>query len=286
MFNQKKVAFFLPTYNGEKQMQALMTAVQEAKDWIDQLYAIDSGSSDATVQILEENGFIVDPIDKTNFTHGRVRHLAMEKLQDVDYVILATQDVEPTTGAFKSLVTFLDAHEKMLSAYGKQEVDLSKGNLFEARSRAFNYPDKSIVKDKNAIPKLGIKTIFQSDAFVVYRRDLVMAIGNFPEEINFAEDQYMAATAILKGYTIGYCAEAVVYHQHNYTLKEEYERFKAAGEFNKSYASLLKNFGSNESEGVKYVKNELAFYWKNGHKKMIPRFIAINVAKYLGYRLG
>jgi rhamnosyltransferase len=183
-------------------------------------------------------------------------------------------------------MAFLDEHEQMISAYGRQLVDLKQGNLFEARSRMFNYPDKSLVKSEASIPELGIKTIFQSNAFAVYRRNLVMKLGNFSGDINFAEDQYLAAHAILNGYQVGYCAEAVVCHQHSYTLRQEYERFRNAGRFNKQYADLLARFGANEKEGIKYMMSELKYCATHGHLLQIPRFMAINVAKFLGYKIG
>jgi rhamnosyltransferase len=113
-----------------------------------------------------------------------------------------------------------------------------------------------------------------------------MKLGNFPNDINFAEDQYMAAQAILNGYQVGYCAEAVVYHQHDYTLRREYERFKGTGRFNKQYAGLLARFGANEKEGMKYVMRELKYYATHGHFLLIPKFVAINVVKFLGYKIG
>jgi rhamnosyltransferase len=286
MYKNKKTGLFLPSLNGAGQMAPLLAEVCTSGDFFDVKLAIDSCSTDETVAMLYNAGFMVNTIEKSVFSHGRVRKIGMEKLDDVDYVVMVTQDVQPASGAFRTLVAFLDEHEQMVSAYGRQLVDLKQGNLLEARSRMFNYPDKSLVKSEASIPELGIKTIFQSNAFAVYRRNLVMELGNFPDDTNFAEDQYLAAQAILNGYQVGYCADAVVYHQHNYTLYQEYKRFRNAGRFNKQYADLLARFGSNEKEGMKYVMSELKYYATHGHLLLVPKFMAINAAKFLGYKTG
>jgi rhamnosyltransferase len=286
MFKNRKIGLFLPTLNGAGQMGPLLAEVRASGDFFDAKLAIDSHSTDETVDMLQEAGFTVDTVEKADFSHGRVRKTGMEKLENMDYVVMVTQDVQPAGGAFRTLAAFLDGHGQMLSAYGRQLVDLKQGSLIEARLRLFNYPDKSLVKSADSVPEPGIKTIFQSNAFAIYRRNPVMELGNFPGDIHFAEDRYMAAQAMLHGYQVGYCAEAVVYHQHNYTLRQEYERFRNAGRFNRQYADLLARFGANEKEGMKYVMSELKYYATHGHLLLIPRFALLNAVRFLGYRIG
>ncbi|MDR1473866.1 MAG: glycosyltransferase [Lactobacillales bacterium] len=286
MCNGKKIGLFIPTLNGEQEIKFLLEQIKRSGKLFDQKLAIDSESTDNTVKLLHDANFKVQVIKKVEFTHGRVRKRGLAELSDCDYVVMITQDIQPFEDAFLNLVEFIDSHKKMASAYGRQLVNEKIGTLYEARSRKFNYPDYDMVKSQALIGILGIKTIFQSDAFVVYDVKIAQALGSFPEIIDFAEDQYMAAQAILKGYTVGYAAKAVVYHQHNYSLLEEYHRFKAAGRFNKEYKKLLSHFGTNESEGCKYVVSEIKYYLKSGNILKIPKFLAINVAKYLGYKVG
>jgi len=284
MYKDKKVGFFVPTNNGASKLKVLLEKVRDAGTLFDEKLAIDSFSTDNTASLLEQNGFFVQKIKKADFTHGLVRKLAIDNLSNCDYVIMVTQDIEPLTTAFVELLAFIENHKKMASAYGRQLVDENRGTIYEVRSREFNYPRKEMVKDKSSIPKLGIKTIFQSDAFAVYNVEVVKELGNFPEEANFAEDQYMAAQAILHGYSVGYAAKAMVYHQHNHTLREEYQRFREIGKFNQKYRQLLAQFGTNEKEGAKFVLGELKYYFFSGNILKIPKFLALSVAKYLGYR--
>ncbi|MDR1521333.1 MAG: glycosyltransferase [Streptococcaceae bacterium] len=286
MYSGKKIGLFIPTFNGEKEIKYLLEQIKNSADLFDQKLAIDSNSTDNTVHLLYDANFRVQTIKRENFTHGRVRRHALEELSICDYIVMVTQDIKPFDNAFLKLVEFIDTHKKMASAYGRQLVEEKIGTLYEARSRKFNYPDQDMVKSKNSINKLGIKTIFQSDAFVVYNVKIVQKLGSFPKTICFAEDQYMAAKAILNDYTVGYTSKAIVYHQHSFSLFEEYRRFKAAGRFNKEYKELLAPFGTNESEGIKYVINEIKYYLKSGNILKIPKFLAINVMKYLGYKIG
>ncbi|MDR1336132.1 MAG: glycosyltransferase [Tannerella sp.] len=286
MFKNRRTGLFLPTLNGAGQMGPLLAEVRASGDFFDAKLAIDSHSTDGTVEMLHGAGFTVDTIEKADFSHGRVRKTGMEKLETMDYVVMVTQDVQPSSGAFRTLAAFLDGHGRMISAYGRQLVDPKQGNLFEARLRLFNYPDKSLVKSADSVPKPGFKATFQSNAFAIYRRSFVMELGNFPGDIQFAEDRYMATQAMLHGYQVGYCAEAVVYHQHNYTLRQEYERFRNAGRFNRQYADMLSRFGAGEKEGMKYVMSELKYFATHGHLLLIPQFVILNAARFLGYKIG
>lgn len=286
MYNEKKIGLFLPTQNSEKEMEILLERVKFSGDLFDEKLAIDTESTDSTVHLLEDADFWVQTIKKQNFTHGRVRKIGIEILHDCDYVVMITQDVQPTRDAFLKLVKFIYEHNGMASAYGRQLVDERVGSIYEARSRRFNYPEVDFIKSKDSINELGIKTIFQSDAFVIYDVEVVQALGNFPGEIQFAEDQYMAAKAILSGYTVGYAAGAIVYHQHNYTLHEEYQRMKLVGRFNREYKELLSLFGTNEKEGLRYVFSELKYYMCSGNILKIPKFLMVSIVKFLGYKVG
>ncbi|MDR3156878.1 MAG: glycosyltransferase [Lactobacillales bacterium] len=286
MYNGKKIGLFVPTRNGKKDMGILLERVKSSENLFDEKLAIDTESTDLTVRLLKGAGFQVQMIEKQAFNHGRVRKIGIELLHNCDYVVMVTQDVQPTRDAFLKLIQFIDEHDCMASAYGRQLVDKRFGSVYEARSRRFNYPEGDCVKSMTSINKLGIKTIFQSDAFVVYDVGVVQALGNFPEKIPFAEDQYMAAKAILSGYTVGYAAGAIVYHQHNYTLREEYQRMKLVGRFNREYKELLSSFGTNEKEGLRYVFSELKYYWGSGNVLKIPKFLVVSIIKFLGYKVG
>ena len=286
MIDGKKVGLFLPTLNAGENFKETLLRIDNNKSIVDRLLIIDSGSNDNTVNLAQEHGFDIETIDKSVFTHGLVRKRASHRLDDCDFIVYMTQDALLQQDALNNLLSFIEPHDDMLVAYGKQEVQMEKSNIFEYEARQFNYPEHSRIKSMADKDTLGIKTVFSSDAFAVYNRHLLESIGNFPEEVNFEEDMYMAARGIMNGLTVGYCAEAKIYHSHHYTLAQEYKRYRSIGNFHKTYPWIQNKFGSNEQEGFKSVITEWKFLAKHGKPQLIFYSGLRVIAKYVGYKLG
>ncbi|BCH79609.1 hypothetical protein SEL3844_17250 [Salmonella enterica subsp. enterica serovar 4,[5],12:i:-] len=53
----------------------------------------------------------------------------------------------------------------------------------------------------------------------------------------------MAAKMIQAGYKVAYCAEAVVRHSHNYTPREEFQRYFDTGVFHACSPWIQRDFG-------------------------------------------
>lgn len=279
-----KVALFIPTYNAGKQFEMVAKKINEQSDLVDYLYVIDSSSKDDTVKIAKSYGFNVDIIDSKNFGHGKTRTQAVKKLENFDYVIMMTQDVYLQSHAIENLINFIKNNSEMALAYGKQEVDLNKGTIFESYLRQFNYPKDNQIKTIEDQKKYGIKTVFSSDAFIIYNVKMLKEVNYFDVKLNFAEDMHIAYKLINKGYSLGYCADSKVYHSHNYKIKEEFERYKNIGTFHKKHKYIQEQFGSNDSEGVKLVLKEMKYLLTNGKVYLIPESLIRNIFKYLGYK--
>ena len=132
---------------------------------------------------------------------------------------------------------------------------------------------------------LGIKTAFMSNSFAAYRLSVFDKLGGFPDNTILAEDMYLAAKMILSGYKVAYCAEATVFHSHNYTLKQEFQRYFDTGVFQQEQKWIQQKFGSAASEGKRFVLSELKFLSiKSPH--LIPKAILSTCVKWLGFKLG
>ncbi len=169
--------------------------------------------------------------------------------------------------------------------YGRQ-IPYDDASLFGKHLRYFNYPDTSYVRTLQDKDKYGIKTAFLSDSFASYRKSALHKIDYFKDGLIVGEDTYAGAKMLMKNFSLGYCAEAKVYHSHSYTVVEEFKRYFDIGVFHKNEHWILETFGKAEGEGGKYVKSEFQYlltqhvYWK------IPAFFIRNGMKYLGYKLG
>ena len=99
-------------------------------------------------------------IDKSEFSHSLTREReALES--EADVLVFITQDVviEDELWLYH-LVKDID-DKNIVATYSRQ---LTKFNNLEKYTRESNYPDKDIIKSKDDIDSMGLKTFFFSDA--------------------------------------------------------------------------------------------------------------------------
>lgn len=282
------IGLMIPTLNAGLQFNKVLDCINLSEKKADlkiRKIIIDSYSSDDTVKMAFEHGFDIYKIKKSEFTHGEVRRRATNYLSNCNYIIFMTQDVYLNVDSILELVSFIKLNSNMAIAYGKQEAE-EKSNFFDKKDREFNYPNKSLIKCKDDIPKLGIKTAFSSDAFSIYDVSFLKNVVNFPQNINFAEDMYMAARAIQANYKVGYCAKSVVTHSNNLNYREQFVRYKNIGKFHSQNKWIVNEFGKSEKSGISLVVNQSKELAKSGNYYMILKLFIRSFIKYVGYRYG
>ena len=110
-------------------------------------------------------------------------------------------------------------------------------------------------------------------------------LGGFRRDLILGEDMEYAARAVRAGYTNLYCAEASVFHSHDYTLLQTLRRYFDIGVFDVENSWMREFFGSHGGEGFRFVASELRFLMLRG-PWIIPRALTLNATKLLGYKLG
>lgn len=222
-------------------------------------------------------------VSRDSFDHGGTR--AAAALQSTaPYMVYMTQDAVPKDEKLlEKLISALQS-EEVVVAYARQEAPLNAG-IVEQYTRLFNYPSKSSIKSKEDIDQLGIKTYFCSNVCAAYRRDVYDELGGFVQRTIFNEDMIYAATAIQAGYRIAYVADAVVWHSHQYTIKQQFSRNFDLGVSQRQYKELFRGVPS-EKEGMKLVKQTIEYLTGQRYYMESIVFIAETIAKYLGYIAG
>lgn len=279
-----KTLLCIPTLNAGKQANLLLSALNMQTYTPDHVLIIDSSSDDESVSVFQAAGTHVHIIPRLEFNHGSTRQLAVKMFPDANIVIFLTQDaILAQPAALKNLIAcFQD--EKVGAAYGRQLPRIGS-NPIEAHARLFNYPSESKIKTMADASKLGIKTAFISNSFAAYRRTALMEVGGFPSNTILGEDTYVAAKMLLSGWKISYCANAAVYHSHNYSFIEEFKRYFDIGVFHAREKWIRRNFGQAEGEGMRYVRSELKYLWSK-RPVLIPSSLLRTILKFWGYKLG
>ena len=276
------ISIIIPTYNAGKEFEKLALMIKKQTANIRQVLVIDSSSTDETVNIAQKYGFAVEIIKKSEFGHGKTRQYALEKVK-TEIVVFLTQDaLLYDEFSVEKLVQCLISDEKIAAVYGRQ-MPYENTGILGRFARLYNYPPISKINNFYDKKEKGIKTAFFFFSFSAYKKSLLLKTGGFPD-VNFGEDTFVAAKLLMNGYKTAYCADAKVYHSHDYSLYQEYVRNREIGKFHRQEKWLLETFGKAEGEGFKFVVNEAKYLVKNNKFYYLPVAFLHNVVKYLGYK--
>ena len=279
-----KIGIFVPTLNAEKSIETIISAINESSLDLENLFVIDSESTDSTVEILKKRGIAYRTVKREEFSHGRVRRDAINHFRkQADFVIMLTQDVVFGARELNKLVTGIVRREDVGVSYMRQVC--TKKHTVEFLDRQFNYPKTSAIKNAATISVLGPSTFFSSDAFAIYRVQAVISVGNFPANVDFSEDSYMAAKLVLAGWSVYYNADAKVIHNNIANYKELYFRYRHISEFFSDNQWLTKKFGSNYKKGIDLVKFELGQAVSNLDAKLFLNVLIASSLKFIAYKL-
>lgn len=226
----------------------------------------------------------VHHLTKEEFDHGGTRARAAE-LSDSDVMVFMTQDAMPADRELLAeLLKALDQEENIAAAYARQ-LPNAECSFVERYTRAFNYPDTSLVKTKADLDKYGIKTFFCSNVCAAYKKDIYEKQGGFVRRTIFNEDMIYAGGLIQAGYGIAYAAEARVIHSHNYNCMQQFHRNFDLGVSQAEHPEIFEGVPS-EGEGMCLVKKTLAYLIHSGRIWLIPGFVLQCAGKYAGYLAG
>jgi rhamnosyltransferase len=279
-----KVGLVIPTLNAGPRWTACLAAIAEQSLRPERLLVVDSASTDQTAATARSAGFEVIGIARSDFNHGGTRQWAAEYLADCDVIVFMTQDA--LLGSKQSL-------SEMVACFGDPAVAVCCGRQLphhgasgiEAHSRLFNYGDRTIQKSLAIAHELGPKVFFCSNSFAAYRRSTLIALGGFRRDLILGEDMEFAARAVQSGNVNMYCATALAYHSHDYSVRQLLARYFDIGVFDEKHAWMRESFGSHRGEGLRFIVSEFRYLAANAPRE-IPRAIVGTGAKYFGYRLG
>ncbi len=281
-----KISLFIPTFNALDQCNDVfrrnLEIINQAKFY--RVLIIDSSSTDDTLSVVKSYSFEYHTIPQNKFDHGATRQKALELLGDSNIIIYMTQDaLLEDINSIKHLATPLLEDHDVAACYGRQLAH-DDADPFAAHLRKFNYSDKSYVRNYAERCVYGMRCIFSSDAFCAYKVSALNQIKGFPKHIIFGEDMYIFARILQSGFKVAYSAEAICYHSHNYTIKQDFKRYFDIGVFHRSENWILQDFGTASKQGIKFVLSELIYlrYRPWLWFKSIAKF----GAKYFGYKLG
>lgn len=272
-----------PLYNAEKYVLELnKNILKQKKVDISNVKYLLTLSKDNTEKILKENKLDYEIIKKEDFSHSLVREKAALKSK-ADILVFITQDIiiENDNWLYE-LVNPIIKDEA--DATFSRQISKDK-NSIEFYTREKNYPEKSRIVTKKDIKEYGLNTFFFSDASSAIKESVFKKLNGYDNKnLPINEDMYIAYKLIQNGYRIKYCAKSVVVHSHNFTLKQQYDRYKLTGKFFKQN-SYLDQYGTTKSGGG-LAKHVLKRALQDKNIKVLIKFIPNMAARYIGMKVG
>ena len=197
-----------------------------------ELIVVDSGSSDGSVERLEElcerygielNLVTIEPHE---FGHGKTRNFALD-LARGEIVVTLSQDALPVSETWlDDLVRPLE-DETVAGVFGRQIPRPGTG-FCESHFYEVTYPLESRRIDGEDGSSFSNLQLFFSNVNGAIRKSLALA-HPFRSDLVMSEDQFWGRAMLHRGYAIVYEPKATVLHSHSYTLAQLFKRYFKSG---------------------------------------------------------
>ncbi|CAN5167826.1 glycosyltransferase [soil metagenome] len=216
------------TWNGETYLRRILEGVQQQVVEGDvEILVIDSGSTDATLDIVREFPSVrLHEIPNSEFGHGKTRNLAAQ-LARGEYIAYLTHDAIPLGPHWLSeLLAPFALDERVVAVMGKQ---VPRADCFpllkyeiEGAFRGFgpDFGTSLFYRDDFAQDEGLLSAIaFYSDVNSATRTEFLRSVIPY-RDVRYAEDQLFGRDVIDAGYHKAYAPRGAVEHSNDLTLAE------------------------------------------------------------------
>ena len=209
-----RISIVIRCYNEADHVGGVIDALkgQVVQDF--EIVAVDSGSSDGTLAVLEEHAVNIVHIPKEEFSFGRSLNIGCAAARG-DYLVFLSAHCYPADGEWLGGLVDGFKDPQTAAVYGRQRgVESSPFSEHQILKRWF--PDQSI--DRQDTP-------FLNNANCAVRRSVWEEVP-YDEELPGLEDVAWAKKVMENGWGISYEADATVLHVHNETRSQTRNRYQ------------------------------------------------------------
>lgn len=274
----------IPTYKPGEEFRQLLKGLAKQTDLPERILIINTEEQFFHPEDMKECPQAqVLHITKEAFDHGGTRDMGA-CMADTDLLWFMTMDAVPADEHLLENLKAAFCNPEVSAAYARQLPNPDCG-ILEMYTRKFNYGEESCIKSGKDLERLGIKTFFCSNVCAAYRRSDYVRLGGFEKHTIFNEDMIFAGKLVQAGKAIAYCADARVYHSHNYSGMEQLKRNFDLGVSQADHPEIFQ-MAKSESEGIRMVRDTAKWLVSTGAPWLLFKLIWQSGCKFLGYRLG
>jgi rhamnosyltransferase len=212
--SRRSIGMVVRSLNEEQHIGRLLTGLDHQTVRPDRVVLVDSGSTDATVEIAKRFGAQVESIPPERFSFGRSLNLGCSAL-DTELIVIVSAHVYPVYDTWLERLVEPFEDDRIALAYGRQVGDHRTKFAEEQLMRRW-FPEQSTPRQIHP---------FCNNANAAVRRDVWVA-QPYDEELTGLEDVDWARRALEKGYLLSYVAESAVVHVHEETWDQLRNRYR------------------------------------------------------------
>ncbi len=218
-----KLSVLLLTKNGGGDLELVLLALfGQGSVPPFEVIAVDSGSTDGTLDLLRRFPIRLEAIPAETFHHARTRNFAAS-LASGEILIFLSQDAIPASEVWLSTMISNFSDPGVGAVYGRQ---LPRPGSSREREDTLDtlYGRDRIVKDPGHRNGLGYRFYHFSDVNAAIRRSVWEQV-RFPEDLRVFEDLGIAKGILDQGWKIVYEPKSSVLHSHRHTTVGLFKRY-------------------------------------------------------------
>jgi len=200
--------------NEERHIGRLLAGLERQTRRPDQIVVVDSGSTDATLDIARHYTSDITHIKKEEFSFGRALNIGCDAAS-TDLLVFVSAHVYPIYDSYLERLTAPFADREVVLTYGRQVGD-HRTKYSESRVMLKWFPATSIKRQDHP---------FCNNANAAIRRS-VWQEQPYDEELTGLEDIAWAKAAQERGHAVSYVAEAPVVHVHEEAWNQTLNRYR------------------------------------------------------------
>ncbi len=226
------VSVLMPVRNGGTRLEAVLAALgRQRVDARVEIVAVDSTSTDGSVEALRSVGATILRIDPQDFEHGLTRNLAAGYARGEVLVFLNQQSLPADDFWLQALLTALRVAPDVAGACSRVLPDESADALVRKDGRAeLSGGERQEVRRIESWPSYQAMTPHVRRAFLNFHtvaaavRADVFGRHPFKSVRTIGEDLLWAQEVVEAGYALVHEPASRVYHSHAYSLRDRFMR--------------------------------------------------------------
>ncbi len=217
--------------NAGRYLEEILQAIyRQQVSFAFEVIAVDSGSSDQTMLILQKFPVRVVQIPAQAFNHGETRNFGAEHACDTsEYLVYLTQDATPAdSGWLENLIAPMELDEKVAGVYSRHipRPDSTPSYVRQLTTAWQSGGTQRIVKEMPAVledyeANRDYYTYFSNTSSALRRS--VWQQQRFPKTM-FAEDVIWADLVLRAGYRLVFEPASKVIHSHDYNVINQFKQ--------------------------------------------------------------